>query len=59
MAESEKPTEELGSDDQGFVAAPRPAYGPEIPQQKEFFKIPARFGHVLVTEEPLWGLPGT
>jgi DNA modification methylase len=53
MAEDEKPTEELGTNGEGLVAEPRPAYGPEIPQQKEFFKIPARFGHVPVAEEPL------
>ncbi|MBI2989189.1 MAG: hypothetical protein HYY45_20700 [Deltaproteobacteria bacterium] len=53
MAESEKPTEELESSGEGLVAEPRPVYGPEIPQQKEFFKIPARFGHVPVAEEPL------
>lgn len=53
MAESERPTEEISSNGDGLVAEPRPAYGPEIPQQKEFFKIPARFGHVPVAEEPL------
>ncbi len=53
MADSEKQTEEFGSNGEGLVAEPRPAYGPEIPQQKEFFKIPARFGHVPVAEEPL------
>src|SRR3989338_5148083 len=53
MAESQKPTEEISSNGDGLVAEPRPVYGPEIPQQKEFFKIPARFGHVPVAEEPL------
>jgi DNA modification methylase len=53
MAESEKPTQELGSNGEGLIAEPRSAYGPEIPQQKDFFKIPARFGHVPVAEEPL------
>ena len=53
MAESERPTEEISSNGDGLVAEPRPVYGPEIPQQKEFFKIPARFGHVPVAEEPL------
>jgi len=53
MAEGEKRNEELELDGEGLVAEPRPAYGPEIPQQKEFFKIPARFGHVPVAEEPL------
>lgn len=53
MAESERPTEEISSNGDGQIAEPRPAYGPEIPQQKEFFKIPARFGHVPVAEEPL------
>lgn len=53
MAEGEIPSKESDLDGDGLVAEPRPAYGPEIPQQKEFFKIPARFGHVPVAEEPL------
>lgn len=35
------------------VAEPQPAYTVPLPQQTEFFKIPARFGHVPVTEEPI------
>ncbi len=29
------------------------AYSTALPEQKAFFKIPARFGHVPVAEEPL------
>jgi hypothetical protein len=29
------------------------AYTTALPEQKAFFKIPARFGHVPVAEEPL------
>ncbi len=35
------------------VMEPQPAYTVPLPQQTEFFKIPARFGHVPVAEEPL------
>jgi len=35
------------------VAEPQAAYTVPLPQQTEFFKIPARFGHVPVAEEPL------
>ncbi len=32
---------------------PQPAASVALPEQKAFFKIPARFGHVPVAEEPL------
>lgn len=35
------------------VAENRAAYSIALPEQKAFFKIPARFGHVPVAEEPL------
>jgi len=34
-------------------AESRAAYTTPLPEQKAFFKIPARFGHVPVAEEPL------
>jgi len=45
------PTQETRQPDR--VAEPQPAYTVPLPQQTEFFKIPARFGHVPVAEEPL------
>lgn len=41
------------SDSEREVKAQEPSSTVEIPTQKEFFKIPARFGHVPVAEEPL------
>ena len=35
------------------VAEGKAAYSIALPEQKAFFKIPARFGHVPVAEEPL------
>lgn len=35
------------------VSEPQAAYTVPLPKQTEFFKIPARFGHVPVAEEPL------
>lgn len=35
------------------VAEPSVGYKVPLPEQKSFFKIPARFGHVPVAEEPL------
>lgn len=35
------------------IAEPRAGYGAPLPEQKAFFKIPARFGHVPVAAEPL------
>ena len=49
MTNAEKKTN--GGIDQ--VAEPGAAYSIPLPEQKEFFKIPARFGHVPVAEEPL------
>ena len=38
-----------------LAAANGDAQVPEValPEQKQFFKIPARFGHVPVAEEPM------
>ena len=35
------------------IAERKAAYSIALPEQKAFFKIPARFGHVPVAEEPL------
>ena len=51
MPDNDTKTDSSGGTDQ--VVEPKEPYGIPLPEQKDFFKIPARFGHVPVAEEPL------
>lgn len=43
----------MGNTDKTNTSTPKETGSVQLPEQKAFFKIPARFGHVPVAEEPL------
>ena len=51
MEDATAPTDAL--DEINAQAEPRPYGAPALPEQHDFYKMPAKFGHVPVAEEPL------